>query len=35
MGMKLLMIIVIIGFGFALWGIDSIITKFENKSKTK
>lgn len=35
MGMKLLMIIVIIGFGFGLWGVDSIINKFENKKKNK
>jgi preprotein translocase subunit SecE len=35
MGMKLLMILIMVGFVFALWGIDSIITKFENKKKNK
>lgn len=25
----------IIGFGFGLWFLDSIITKFENKKKNK
>ena len=35
MGMKLIMILMIVGFGFGLWGIDGIITKFENKKKNK
>jgi|LakMenE18May11ns_1017448.scaffolds.fasta_scaffold8263366_2 hypothetical protein len=35
MGMKLIMVLMIVGFGFGLWGIDSIITKFENKRKNK
>lgn len=35
MGMKLLMILMMVGFVFALWGVDSIINKFENKKKNK
>jgi len=35
MGMKLIMILIIVGFGFGLWTIDGIITKFENKKKNK
>jgi preprotein translocase subunit SecE len=35
MGMKFIMILMIVGFGFGLWGVDSIITKFENKNKNK
>jgi hypothetical protein len=35
MGMKLIMVLMIVGFGFGLWGVDSIITKFENKKKNK
>ena len=35
MGMKLIMILMIVGFGFGLWGVDSIITRFENKKKNK
>ena len=29
---RLIMIVMITAFGFALWGIDSIVTKFENKN---
>jgi hypothetical protein len=32
---RLIMIVMITTFGFALWGIDSIVTKFENKNKKK
>ena len=32
---RLIMIVMITAFGFALWGIDSIVTKFENKNKKK
>ena len=32
---RLIMIVMITAFGFALWGVDSIITKFENKKKNK
>lgn len=35
MGMRLIMILMIVGFGFGLWTIDGIITKFENKKKNK
>jgi len=33
MAMKLIMILMIVGFGFGLWIVDSIINKFENKRK--
>ena len=32
---RLLELLLITGFGIALWGVDSIITKFENKKKNK
>jgi len=32
---RLLMILMIVGFGFGLWIVDGIITKFENKRKNK
>jgi len=35
MATKLLMILMMVGFVFALWGVDSIINKFENKNKNK
>jgi uncharacterized membrane protein HdeD (DUF308 family) len=35
MGMKLIMVLMIVGFVLALWGVDSIINKFENKKKNK
>jgi hypothetical protein len=35
MMIKVIECLVIVGFGFVLWGVDSIITKFENKNKKK
>ena len=33
--LKVIEIGLIVGFVFVLWGVDSIINKFENKNKTK
>ena len=33
MVIRVIEIAVIVGFGFALWCVDSIINKFENKNK--
>lgn len=32
---RVIEILMIVGFVFGLWGLDSIITKFENKKKNK
>jgi hypothetical protein len=33
--LRVLEVVIMVGFIFALWGVDSIITKFENKKKNK
>jgi hypothetical protein len=33
MAIRIIELLMIVGFGFGLWFIDGIITKFENKNK--
>jgi preprotein translocase subunit SecE len=35
MMIRIIELAIIVVFVIALWGVDSIITKFENKNKTK